>query len=149
MANVRINVSALNSFINHTVQPYLLKKAEEIANEARTTAPSGATGDLKNSIHVERTARGGVSVKADAPYAGFVHQGTGSGHIPDARPAYFPQVRKRGLVVWADARSVNPYKVAHGIARSGTAANPFLEDAVQKVLSGFQFRWIKKEITSE
>jgi hypothetical protein len=145
MAVVAVNISALNNFINRTVQPYLVGKAEEIANEARTLAPTGATGELRNSINVERIANGGVSVRVDAPYAEAVHQGTGAGHIPDARPNYFPRVRKRGLILWADSRNLNPYAVAAGISKHGTKANPFLENAVQKVLGRFQFRWIKKD----
>lgn len=148
MAIVRINVSALNDFVTRTVQPYLAIKAEEIANEARARAPEGATGELKGSIHVERTPKGGVNIKVDALHAGFVHQGTGPGHIPDARPSYYPKVRKKGLVFWADAKGANPYKVAAGIAKNGTKANPFLEEAIQKVLTGFQFRWIKTDINS-
>lgn len=147
MAIVTINVGALNNFMSRTVQPYLVRKAEEISNEAKALSPS-ASGELKESIHVERTSTGGVSIKANAPHAGFVHQGTGPGHIPDSRPAYFPKVRKRGLVFWADSKGANPYKVAAGIAKNGTKANPFLEEAIQKVLNGFQFRWITTDINS-
>lgn len=149
MAIIHVNVGALNDFLSRTVQPYLTQKAQEIANTARETAPVGATGDLRSSIHVERKPRGGVSIVADAPHAGFVHQGTGPGHIPDARPSYFPRVRKRGLILWADNKGVNPYKVAAGIARNGTPANPFLEEAIQNTLRGFQFRWIKTDLTSQ
>lgn len=147
MAIVTVNVSALNDFLNRTVQPYLVRKAEEIASEARSLAPSGGTGDLKNSIHVERTPNGGATVKVDSEHAGFVHQGTGPGHIPNAHPSYFPRVRKRGLILWADSKGANPYKVASGISKSGTRANPFLDEAVQKVLGRFQFRWINKDLT--
>lgn len=148
MAIVSINVGALNNFVSRTVQPYLFHKAEEIANEARAAAPSGGSGELKGSIHVERDPKGGAKILVSAPYAGFVHQGTGPGHIPNARPAYFPKVRKRGLILWADSRNANPYKVAAGIAKNGTQANPFLEESIRKVLQGFQFRWIKTDINS-
>lgn len=148
MAQVSVNIGALNSFLNNTVQPYLLKQAQEIAEEARRLAPEGATGDLKGNIRVERTfgSKGGVTVKADSPHAGFVHQGTGPGHIPNPRPNYFPGIRKRGLVIWSDSKGLNPYTVAKGIFVHGTPAKPFLEDAVQNVLGKFKFRWINKEI---
>lgn len=149
MAQVTLNISAYNNFLNRTVQPYLLRKAEEIATQARSNAPHGATGTLAGSITVERTPGGGVSVKSSAPYAGFVHQGTGPGHIPDARPSYYPRVRKKGLILWADARGANPYKVAAGISKNGTQANPFLEDAVQSVLGRQKFRWINKNLTTQ
>lgn len=148
MAQVIINVGVLNAFLSRTVQPYLAGKAEEIANEARATAPEGATGELKGSIHVERGINGSVSVKVDAPHAGFVHQGTGPGHIPNAHPSYYPKVRKRGLVFWADSKGANPYKVAAGISKNGTKANPFLEAAIQTVLGRQRFRWIKTELNS-
>lgn len=146
MATVTFNMSAFNRFLGRSVQPYLEQKAREIAEEARINAPTGATGDLKSSINVERTGKNGVRVHVTAEHAGFVHQGTGPGHIPSPRNTYFPSVRKRGLVVWAAGKGANPYKVAHGISQKGTPANPFLADAIEKVLGKNNFRWIKKDV---
>lgn len=145
MAEVKVNIAAFNRFLNQQVQPYLMKKAEEIAQEARINAPVGATGDLRSSINVKRGAKGSVTVNVDADHAGYVHQGTGPQANPPQAP-YFPRVRRRGLILWSDSKGLNPYQVAHGIAANGTPANPFLEQAIQKVLSGFKFRWIKRDL---
>lgn len=146
MSEVRINMAAYRNFLNRSVQPYLMKKAEEIAQEARNNVPVGATSELKNSVHVDRLPNGGASVKVSAPHASAVHDGTGPGHVPDPRPAYFPRVRKRGLVIWSENKNLNPYKVAHGISKRGTPANPFLADAIEKVLGRSRFRWISRDL---
>lgn len=147
MAEVKININAYNDFISRTVQPYLLLKAVEIANEARINAPRGATGELSNSIIVERGDRGSVKILVRSEHAGFVHQGTGLQHIPSARAPYFPKLRKGGLIVWSSNKGLNPYKVAYGISKNGTPPNPFLSDAIQKVLRSNKFRWINTELT--
>ena len=147
MAQVQINVAAFNKFLNRTVQPYLQKKAEEVADEARKRAPSGATNDLKSSISVEKGARGSVRVKVEADHAGFVHQGTGPQHQPNPHPPYFPKLRRRGLILWSESKTANPYQVAQGIAANGTPANPFLEESLEKVLGRFNFKWIRRDIT--
>lgn len=146
MAQVQINVAAFNRFLNKTVQPYLQKKAEEVAEEARKRAPAGATNELKSSISVEAGPRGSVRVKVEAEHAGFVHQGTGPQHQPNPRPPYFPKLRRRGLILWSEAKGADPYAVAHGIAANGTPANPFLEESLEKVLGRFNFKWIRRDI---
>lgn len=146
MAEIKINISAYNDFINRTVQPYLLAKAHEIANEARINSPVGATGELSNSISVERGEKGSVKILVRSEHAGFVHQGTGPQHIPGARAPYFPRLRKGGLIIWSESKGVNPYKVAYGISKSGTPANPFLSNAITKVLGANKFRWIKLDL---
>lgn len=147
--NVKVNISALNKFMSRTVQPYLLKKANEVAVEARRRAPSGATGELQDSITVKKGPRGSVTIEATAPHAGFVHQGTGPQHQPNARPPYFPKLRRRGLILWSESKSVNPYQVAHGIAANGTPANPFMEESLAKVLGRFNFKWIRRDLNPQ
>ena len=71
-AKVTINAGALDRFLTKVVQPYLTTKADQIAEEARRTAPQGGTGELRNSIQVVSKGRGGVSIEVNAPYAGFV-----------------------------------------------------------------------------
>lgn len=146
MADVQVNISALKKFLNKTVQPYLLKKAEEIAEEARKKAPHGATGELANSITVGPGLNNSVAIKVGADHAGFVHEGTGPQHQPSPRSTYYPKLRRRGLILWSDSKSVNPSEVAHGISIGGTPANPFLTDSIEKVLGRFNFKWIKREI---
>lgn len=149
MAKVQINVSALNRFISRQVEPYLLKKAKEIADEARGRAPK-ATGELATSITVGRgTKKGSVVIKVDAPHAGFVHQGTGPQHQPSPRAPYYPKLRRRGLILWSESKAVNPYEVAHGISQKGTPPNPFLEESIAKVLGRFNFKWIRTQIEEQ
>lgn len=143
--NIRINRVGLDRFLNRTVQPYLRRKAEEIADEARRTAPLGATGELRNSISVIPGAGGNVQIRISADHAGFVTYGTGPQAIPP-RPAYFPKLRRRGLILWSDSKGLNPYAVARGIAAHGTAPNPFFEESIQRVLGKFNFRWINRNI---
>lgn len=146
MATIQVNISALNKFLSNQVQPYLLKKAKEIAEEARVNAPKGATGSLASRISVEKTGKGGASVKVDTDYAGFVHEGTGPQHQPSPRAPYFPKLRRRGLILWSDSKNLDPYQVAHGISQDGTPANPFLSDAIEKVLGRFNFKWINRRL---
>lgn len=144
-AIVHINVGALNRFINRTVQPYLRSKADEIAAEARRTAPTGATNNLKNSIVVRTGPNGSARVEVQADYAGYVTQGTGPQGTPPQSP-YYPKLRRRGLILWSDSKGVSPYAVAHGIAANGTPANPFFEEAIATVLNRFNFRWIRRDL---
>lgn len=143
---VTFHAAAFERFLGRIVQPYLLHKAQEIADQAKAAAPAGGTGDLRESIHVEKGPRHSAMVKVSAPYAGYVHQGTGPQHEPDPRPAYYPKLRRRGLILWAMTKGIDPYAVAHGISQSGTPANPFLEHSIQKVLGRFQFRWIRRDL---
>lgn len=142
---VHINVGALNRFLNRTVQPYLRSKAEEIAAEAQRTAPTGATGQLKNSIVVRQGLQNGVRVEVQADYAGYVSQGTGPQGNPP-QPNYYPKLRRRGLILWSNSKNTNAYSVAHGISIKGTPANPYFEEAIAAVLNRFNFRWIRKDL---
>lgn len=141
---VRINATGYARFISGAVQPYLMKKGREIAQEAINRAPQN-TGALKESITVTPHIGGGATVKVSAPYAGFVETGTG----PAAgRPQYYPKLRRSGLILWAESKGANPYAVARGISRSGTQPNPFFEQSVEAVLRKYQFKWINRTITN-
>lgn len=142
---VQINLGALNRFMNKTVQPYLRNKADEIAAEARRTAPVGGTSDLRNSIRVEDGPKGSVRVVVTAPYAGYVTQGTGPQANPPRSP-YLPKLRRRGLIIWSEAKNANPYAVAHGIGTKGTPANPYFEESIARTLGRFNFRWIRRDL---
>lgn len=143
--NVSIDIRSLNRFLNKVVQPYLLKKAEEIAEEARRNAPIGATSDLRNNITVSPGANGGVKISLNSDHAGFVTQGTGPQANPPRAP-YYPRLRRRGLIAWSDSVNLNPYKVAHGISQKGTKPNPFFEESIASVLNRFDFKWIRKDL---
>lgn len=144
---VKINRGAYNSFLSQVVQPYLVKQAREIAEEARKNAPVG-TGELKSSIAVQKKGRGGAEIQVNAPHAAYVHEGTGPQHIPAPRNNYFPRLRRRGLILWSESKALNPYAVAHGVQAKGTPANPFLSEALEKVLGRYDFKWIRRDIVS-
>ena len=145
MAEVKINVYAKNRFLNRTVRPYLRKKAEEIVDEARRRAPVGATGELENSFMIFDGPNGGVQIRNTAAHAGYVHQGTGPQANPP-RAAYYPKLRRRGLILWSESKGLDAGSVARGIAVKGTAPNPFLEEALQTVLARYNFRWIRRDL---
>lgn len=144
MAGITWNPTAYNRFITRTVQPYLRKKAQDIAEEAARRAPIGATGELRDSISVI-PSRTGVRVVINAGYAGFVHQGTGPQGNPP-RPNYYPRLRRRGLIMWSDSKNLNAQNVAHGIAQRGTAPNPFFKEAIDHVLGPFNLKWINTDL---
>lgn len=145
MAEAKINITAFNRFLNRVVQPYLRTKAEEVADEVRRRAPQGATNQLGNSVSVVPGANGSVRILVGAPYAGFVHEGTGP-QARTPRAPYYPKLRRRGLILWSEAKNVNPYQIAHGISQRGTKPNPFLEESLEKVLGRYNFKWIRREI---
>jgi hypothetical protein len=147
MANIKMNLAAMNRFLSRTVQPYLRQKAEEIADEARRRAPRGATGALQNSISVGLGPKGSVQIRVSADYAGFVHEGTGPQATPP-RAAYYPKLRRRGLILWSDSKNLNPQAVAHGISQRGTSPNPFLTESVEVVLNRFNFKWIRRDLVA-
>jgi len=146
MANVKVNLSAFNSYVSRVVQPFLVQKAEEIARIARQEAPK-SSGDLANSITVERGPKGSAVVRVHSPHAGYVHQGTGPHHTPSPRAPYYPRV-SAGLLRWAMTKGLNPYAVAKGISTAGTPANPFLETAIEQVLGKYKFKWIRKDLNT-
>lgn len=142
---IHINVGAFNRFINRTVQPYLRSKADQIAEEARRTAPVGATNELRNSIVVRTGAHGSVRIEVQADYAGYVTQGTGPQASPPQAP-YYPKLRRRGLILWSNSKGLNPGAVAKGISTQGTPPNPFFEEAITTVLNRYNFRWFRKDL---
>ncbi len=143
--DVKVNIVALNRFMSRVVQPYLLKKAEDIAEEARRLAPVGATNDLRDSIEVRPIGNGGVQIRVNAPHAGFVEYGTGPQANPPRAP-YYPKLRRRGLILWSESKGLNPGAVASSIAVKGTPANPFFEESITRVLGRFNFRWIRRDL---
>ena len=145
MSKATFNVSAFNRFLERgPVKEFLVRKAEEIAQEARANAPH-ATGELANSITVSRTDKG-ARIDVNAGHAGYVHQGTGVFHQPAPRNRYWPRL-SNSLRSWAEHKDLSPRAVQRGIGqRGGTPAQPFLADAVEKVLGRLRFRWISKEL---
>lgn len=104
---------------------HLRKKVDAVAFLARELAPVGETGRLKASVVADRNrnAKGqyafGYSVSASAPYAYYVHQGTG----PSPR---WPNSRK--VMRWSGAGFNQVYR--DFVLHPGTPSQPFLQDAL-------------------
>lgn len=145
--NVTLDLVAFRRFLNKTVQPYLLSKAEEIAQEVRRNAPIGATSQLRNSIRVEPGPNSGARISITVDYAAYVVHGTGPQATPP-RAQYYPKLRRRGLILWSDSKNLNAHQVAHGISQKGTKPNPFFEESVAAVLKKQDFRWIRRDVNS-
>lgn len=107
------------------VARWVFATAQAVASLAKANAPK-VTGALANSITVTPTMVGGTPVAyvdANAPYAGFVHEGTGPHPIDpvNARVLRFPS--KSGVIVFT------PH-----VEHPGTRAQPFLTDALSTVI---------------
>ncbi|HML52418.1 MAG TPA: HK97 gp10 family phage protein [Propionicimonas sp.] len=78
------NMQGLIELSNDVLEADCIPLAKKIADTARSTAPTGDTGDYKASIHVETDKRTGENdwahayVVADAPHAGYVEARTGN-----------------------------------------------------------------------
>lgn len=102
------------------------RRANAVARRAYVLAPK-RSGNLARSVRASqnRDERGrftfGYTVSASAPYAGYVHEGTG----PSLRQSYPGMMRFPGTNAWA-GQTVYTEIVRH----PGTPANPFLQRAL-------------------
>lgn len=102
------------------------KRAERVLKFARSEAPHGKTGDLRNSLNVSqsRDIRGrystGYDVAADTPYALYVHEGTRP-HVIEGNPLlgfFWPKVGQ--------------FVVFPRVNHPGTKPNRFLTRALRR-----------------
>jgi hypothetical protein len=95
-----------------------------IQDKAKRTAPFGTSGQLRQNwiLQVGRfEGRLGSGAKAGGyPYGTSVEEGT--------KPHY---VSPREIELWARRKGLNPYAVARSIAKKGTKANPFFQEATK------------------
>lgn len=104
------------------------RRADAVARRAYVLAPK-RSHELANSIRASqnRDERGrftfGYSVIASAPYARYVHEGTGPDSPP--RQSYPGMMKFPGTNLWA-GKTVYTEIVRH----PGTPANPFLQRAL-------------------
>ena len=79
-----------------------------------------------------------------ADYWRYVEEGTGPGHVPDARGTYWPKIQP--LKDWVSNKPGVPkddafaYAVRGKIHASGTTAQPFFQPAVDEALARFEIR---------
>lgn len=132
MAGVRVVV--FESTIHRMFQPGGMvydeasSAAREVAFLARLDAPS-RTGELAGSIRVASERRAsrttvGFYVRADAPYAYFVHEGTSDIYSEDMSVPKYPE--------WG-ARGWSPRVIRDEV--SGQASQPFLRINLEYVMS--------------
>ncbi len=106
---------------------HLLRQTRQVARRAQELAPF-RTGRLRTSIHVgqNRDRRGrfafGFTVYSDAPYGGYVHEGTD----PSVRygDMFFEGTNGHGRY-WMNGFVYTPI-----VNHPGTPANPFLAKAL-------------------
>jgi len=126
MTEIRVELAGLDELVakataNHLLaaplRQFLVSATGVVEAEAKTRAPVD-TGFLRTSLRSETDGAGIPSwgeVRADAPYAAAVHEGT--------RP-HMPPVQ--AILPWAARHGADPFAVARGIALHGTKPQPFL-----------------------
>lgn len=101
-------------YIGNAIQRSLVR----IFAEEKKQAPFGVTARLRDDWEL-KVGRFEGYLKSRAPYALGVHEGT---------PPHY--VAPSEIKAWAEKRGINPYAVAHSIAKKGTMPNPFFQRAV-------------------
>lgn len=114
--------------------------AQEVTRTAKQEAPKSSTL-LTNSIQWRRPGRFIRVIAPGTPYADDVDQGTGVFGPKGSASGKLPPVQS--ILDWIRIRRIAPrtqgmsdkalaYLIAHGIARTGTRKNPFMERAAEK-----------------
>lgn len=81
MARTKLNSRGMAELLKSSdVRGFITDRAERVLSAAQGSAPVGATGDYKASLHIEQdtTDRAVVRVVADVPYARIVEANTGT-----------------------------------------------------------------------
>jgi len=122
----------LKKDIAEVIQSGLLRVAGAIEAEAVAVVPR-RTGNLANSIRKYMTSRNSAMVTATAPYAVFVHEGTGM-YGPEKRPFDIRPKNKKALAfTWQGKKTV-----VKKVTIQGQRPQKFFEQAVKKVHPRFQ-----------
>jgi len=124
-----LDLDELEAELGDETRRILLEIANELVNNLKMEAPTGATGDLVRSIQILRQDDGEIILGTRIDYADDVLEGT-EPHIAD-----FEQIQ-----VWA--RRKLGYEDAAGavwrkIAQEGTDANPYVDRAMENTLQRF------------
>ena len=138
-----------------TIQKGLWNACALVEGEAKKNCPQGGTGTLWRSIHSRVEGLTG-EVYSDAPYAIYVHQGTGTYAVNgDGRPGWWVFVKgessdpsqksqNRNIYTLGDAIGIKNYLIKQGIPADdiwitqGQEPNPFLERALDQNKIGIQ-----------
>ena len=107
----------------------VLELANDIVNEMKIEAPTGATGDLRRSIQLFRRGDRSVLLGTRLEYAAAVNEGTDP-HIAD-----FQEIQVWARRVLGDKDLAGP--VWRKIAQEGTDANPYVDRAIDQAVQDF------------
>ncbi len=125
--------------INKPIKNFLYRIGSEVANEAKDNAPY-RSGNLKRDIQVFTDNLDDLEVSIGntnlAPYAKFVHTGTG----------LFGPAKKR-----ITPKNKKALKTPYGLKKSvaGMKANPYLEDGAKEYLNSGGFNRAVDSMTDE
>jgi len=124
-----LDLDELEAELGDETRRILLEIANELVNNLKIEAPTGATGDLQRSIQILRRDDGEIILGSRLDYAEFVQTGTGP-HAPPFEP----------IQVWArrvlgDEGAAWP--VWWKIKQEGTDANPYVDRAMANTLERF------------
>jgi hypothetical protein len=101
---------------------WLIESAELVKQTEQEKVSVGVTGDLQKSIGIEYDMKNRTAVVAPGEsYALGVELGTGP-HMPPVD----------ALTPWAEMHGLNPWAVAMGIKKHGTAPHPFVQPTVEE-----------------
>ena len=123
---IRLDLEEMDRKLGNEVNAFLLELANEIVNQMKVEAPTGATGDLQRSIQIFRTGDGTVWLGTRVHYAEDVWQGTGP-HRADFDAIKVWARRKLG-----DESAAGP--VWRSIAQHGTEPNDYVGRAVEEAI---------------
>ena len=118
LAASRLAPEAMINSINRT----LLETAIYAQRCFRKNMPVGKTGALRRTVYYTFLGKTRVRIEPEQKYADYVEFGT--------RP-HFPPVE--AITPWANMHGINPYALAHSIAKHGTRPHPFLDRTVSEV----------------
>lgn len=127
MADLEVNETELNAVVMRRLETFTTAFVSRVASTARQIAPE-RSGELKRLIRPDAVRRVGPwslasGVSSLAPYSAPVHEG--------ARPHVIRPRNARALRFMVGDRVVFARRVNH----PGNAPNPFLRNAVHRVVS--------------
>lgn len=137
-----VDLSAIDRALEEPLRAWLQGRLSAVASNAFHRAPESKStpihpmsrapqiipGKLKHSINtrIEGTGTRLIGyVEATAPYAKFVHEGTGAHPIRPRKPAF-------ALAFWWEKKG--DFEVNQGVNHPGTRPQPFLRDALVAVM---------------